>query len=128
MGPRSLPGREASRPRRSDPSPADRAYRLAWWSLALYPVTFVAAFVIGEGLSSHFTGDVRDPTFWEALLSAVPALLVFVAPGVLAAYLGRTAVRLGRPDGMAPIVVGAVIGLGFVALNLMSYVVGLVFG
>jgi hypothetical protein len=29
---------------------ADLAYRRAWWSLALYPLTFVAAFVVGEAL------------------------------------------------------------------------------
>jgi hypothetical protein len=93
--------------------------------LALYPATLVGAFVIGEGLVTLQTDDTRDPTFWEALLAVVPALLVFVVPGVLAVYFGRNAVRLGRPDGTAPAVVGAVIGLGFVALNLMSYVAGL---
>lgn len=116
------PGRPAHK------GPADVAYRRAWWCLALYPVTFVAAFVIGEGLISLLTDDVQQPAFWEVLVSATPALLVFVTPGALAVMQGRKAMRLGRRDGMAPAVVGAAIGFGFVGLNILSYLVGLMFG
>lgn len=109
--------------------PADVAYRRAWWSLALYPFAFVAAFVIGEGLISLLTNDhAEDAAFWQVLVAATPALLVFVIPGVLAVTQGRRAMRLGRTDGSAPAIVGATIGIGFVGLNLLSYVVGLVFG
>lgn len=109
--------------------PADVAYRRAWWSLALYPVAFVAAFVIGEGLISLLTNDhAGDPAFWQVLVAGTPALLVFVIPGVLAVTQGRRAMRLGRRDGSAPAIVGATIGIGFVGLNVLSYVVGLVFG
>jgi hypothetical protein len=107
---------------------ADVAYRRAWLCLLLYPVTFVLAFVIGEGLVTLQTDDIRDPTFLEGLLAVVPALLVFVVPGVLAAWQGRRAMRLGRCDGSAPAAIGAVVGLGFVALNVASYVVGLLLG
>ena len=108
--------------------PADIAYRRAWWSLALYPVSFVAAFVIGEGLISALTNDVGDPAFWQVLVAATPALLVFVIPGILAATQGRRAMRLGRPEGKVPAVVGAVIGIGFVGQNILAYVVGMAFG
>jgi hypothetical protein len=107
---------------------ADTAYRRAWLCLLLYPVTFVLAFAIGEGLVTLQTDDARDPTFLEGLLAVVPALLVFVVPGVLAAWQGCRAVRLGRRDGSAPALIGAVLGLGFVALNLASYVLGLLLG
>ena len=106
----------------------DRHYRRAWWSLALYPVTFVAAFVIGEGIHSMLTDDARDAAFWEVLLAATPALLVFVIPGILAVTQGRAAMRLGRRDGRVPAVVGAAIGIGFVGINVASYLVGLVVG
>lgn len=109
-------------------TPADRSYRRAWWSLALYPVTFVAAFVIGEGLASALGGDGGSLAWWKALLAALPAMVVFVLPGVLAVLFGRRAVRQGRPDGRSPAIVGAVIGLGFVALNLASGVLMLLFG
>jgi hypothetical protein len=109
-------------------TPADVAYRRSWLSLLLYPVTFVLAFVIGEGLVTLQTDDVRDPTFVEALIAVVPALLVFVVPGVLAVAFGRRAVRLGRRDGSAPALVGAVVGLGFVVLNLASGLLRLIAG
>lgn len=109
-------------------SPADRAYRRAWWSLALYPVSFVAAFVVGEGLASAFGGDTGSLAWWQVLLAATAAIVVFVLPGVLAVHFGRSAVRRGRADGRNPALVGAVIGLGFVAMNLASGLLVLLFG
>jgi hypothetical protein len=107
---------------------ANRAYRRAWWSLALYPVTFVAAFVIGEGLYSVFNGDQGNAAWWEILLAATSAILVFVIPGILAWTMGRTAVRLGRTDGNVPAVVGAAIAIGFAGLNLLSGLLQLIVG
>jgi hypothetical protein len=108
--------------------PADIAYRRAWWSLALYPVAFVAAFVVGEGLLSLFTEDAGDAGFWEVLVAGIPALIVFVIPGILAVTQGRRAMRLGRTEGKVPAIVGAVIAIGFVGQNILSYLVGLLFG
>jgi hypothetical protein len=126
----TAPRGDGTRP--GDASPpsdsANRAYRRAWWSLALYPVTFVAAFVIGEGLYSAFTGDQGNAAWWEMLLAATPAILVFMIPGILAWTMGRRAVRLGRRDGNAPAFVGAAIAIGFVGLNLFSGLLQLVFG
>jgi hypothetical protein len=107
---------------------ADRAYHRAWWSLALYPVSFVAAFVIGEGLASALEGATGELAWWKALLAATPAIVVFVLPGVLAVLFGRSAVRQGRADGRNTAIIGAVIGLGFVALNVASGVLVLLFG
>jgi len=107
-------------PQATTRSPADRAYRRAWWSLALYPVSFVLAFVTGEGLLSLVAEDPEDPVFWEVVAAGVPAIIVFVLPGVLAVWLGRTAVRLGRQDGNVPALIGAAIGIGFVGLNVVS--------
>jgi hypothetical protein len=101
---------------------ADVAFRRAWWSLALYPVSFVAAFVIGEGLFSVFDDETGDPALWVILLAATPAMMVFVLPGVLAVTQGRKAIRLGRPDGRLPAIVGAIVGAAFVGLNAVSYV------
>jgi hypothetical protein len=107
---------------------ADRAYHRAWWSLALYPVSFVVAFVIGEGLWSLLGGDTGQQPWWKAVLAATPAVLVFALPGVLAVRFGRSAMHEGRPDGRYPAVIGAVIGAGFAALNLASFVLVSVFG
>ena len=118
--------------RSRDASPANdsanRAYRRAWWSLALYPVAFVAAFVIGEGLYSVFTGDQGSAAWWEILLAATPAILVFAIPGILAWTWGCRAVRLGRRDGNLPAFVGAALAVGFVGVNLLSGLLRLIFG
>lgn len=107
---------------------ANLAYRRAWWSLALLPVAMVAAFVIGEGMLSLLDDGVGDPPFWAVLVSSTPALLVFMIPSVLAMIQGRKAIRLGRPDGKQPALIGAAIGLGFVAVNLLSYAAQTIFG
>jgi hypothetical protein len=77
-------------------------------------VTFVAAFVIGEGLATLLTGDVRDMAFWEVLVAGIPALVVFAFPGILAVMQGRKARRLGCNGAMVPAAVGAAFGIGFV--------------
>jgi hypothetical protein len=96
-------------------APADRAYRRAWWSLALYPVTLAAAFAIGEGLFSARTNDQTDAVRLRD-------------PRVLAVTQGRRAMGLGRRDGRVPAIVGATIAVGFVGLNTVSYVAVLIFG
>ena len=110
------------------PTPGDRDLRRSWWTLAFYPVSFVLSFVIGEGLYSALVEEGTDPAFWEILTAATPALLVFVAPGVAAFLFGRRARHGGRDDALAHMVIGAVVGLGFVALNLLSSLLQVVFG
>jgi hypothetical protein len=106
--------------------PADVAYRRAWLSLLLYPFTFAAAFAIGEGLVTLLTNEdpPPDPEVWQILVSVTPALLVFVIPGILAVTFGRKAMRLGRQAGRVPAVIGTVIGVGFVATNVLAYFLG----
>jgi hypothetical protein len=93
----------------------------------LYPVSIVAAFVIGEGILSALTGDsTADPVFWHVVVAGTPALFALVAPGILAVIQGRRAIELGRSDGRVPAIVGAAIGGGLIVLNLVPYLVGLV--
>jgi hypothetical protein len=87
----------------------------------------MAAFIIGEGLITLLTNDVPDAAFWKVLVAATPALLVLVIPGILAVMQGRKAMRLGRTDAMVPAIVGAAIGIGFVGLNVLSYVAQMIF-
>lgn len=104
------------------------AYRRAWWAIAGYPIAFVAAFVIGEGLYTLLGGDDANPPWWAAPLAATPAIVVFVLPGLAAVLLGRRAMRLGRREGRTPAIIGAAIAASFVALNLLSYLAQLVAG
>lgn len=103
---------------------ADRAYRRAWWSLALYPLSFGASFGIGEGIITVLTNDTIAAEFWQMLVAVIPALLVFAIPGILSVVQGRKAMRLGRKDGRVPAMIGAGIAVGFVLLNVASYLFG----
>ncbi|MEZ5080155.1 MAG: hypothetical protein R2878_05750 [Thermoleophilia bacterium] len=118
------PDREAGRP---PLGAAHTAYRRAWWSLAFFPVSLVLAFVVGEGLIALLGGG-DDPPVWKVLVAGGAGMLVFALPGVAAVFEGRRAMRLGRPEGRTPAVIGAVLATGFVVLNLVPWLVALAFG
>lgn len=111
-----------------DGSPGDAAMRRAWWSLALFPVALVAAFVIGEGLFAWLDDGVGDAAIWVIAVSALPALLVFVLPGLLTYRLGRHAEQLGRSDGMKPAIIAGTLVGAFVGINLLSFIATVIFG
>ena len=115
----------------ADLARAARAHRLAWWSLALYPVSFAAAFVIGEGLASllgYPSGEGETPPFWVMLTAATPAVLVFVVPGVVAVLLSRRARSLGRTGRSAPAIIGVTVAAAFLAQNALGYLAQVVLG
>jgi hypothetical protein len=108
---------------------ARRANRLAWWSLALFPIAFVGAFLVGEGLftlTGQDTGSDTTAPLWAVVVAGVPALAVFLAPGLVTIHFSRQAMRLGHSGAFAPMVIGLVVCGGFAALNVLSYVAGLV--
>ena len=117
----------AHRPSR-DPGPvpgrAIRDRRRAWLSMLLYPVSFVAAFVVGEGLAGlmgYPAGGEGTAPWYVGVVAGVPAIVVFVLPGVLSTWFGRRAARGGDPSGMVPAFVALAIGLSFVAVNVLSF-------
>lgn len=115
--------------RAQPPKAARRNLRLAWVSLALLPVSFVLAMVLGEGLAAlqgYNGGSDEEMPITVALRTGLPALLVLIAPGVAATYFGLRARGQGQPAGLAPAIVGAVWVLISIALNLLGLVVGLV--
>jgi hypothetical protein len=91
----------------------------------MYPLSFVVAFVIGEGLFAWVADGTGDPAFWQVLVAGTPALLVFVLPGIFAVSQGRKAMAGGQADGKLPAWFGVAIGVGFVVLNLGQYLLGL---
>lgn len=114
------------------PGPVDvhadvaRDLRRAWLSLLLYPLSFVAAFVVGEGLAAlmgYPSSGSESPPWFVPLLAGVPALLVFVTPGLLSLQYGRRAARAGADGAMLPAVLGVLVALGFVGLNLLAFLV-----
>jgi len=95
----------------------------SWVSLLGYVLSFFAAFLVGEGLSSLFGYDVGTdarPPVWVMFASTIPALIVFAIPGILAWIFGRRAVRAGDRRGNVPAWIGLVIALWFVATNVLA--------
>lgn len=104
----------------------DRDTRRAWWSFALFVPSLVAAFITGEGLLAALghSGD-QTPPAGTALLTGLPALVVFALPTLVVWYFGHQAERHGHPEGRTPVIVAVVISGAFVAVNLLQLVVGL---
>ncbi|HET8604693.1 MAG TPA: hypothetical protein VFM09_12250 [Marmoricola sp.] len=108
---------------------ANRRVRAAWISVALVPVGFVLAFFVGEGLLTAQGYDSTDTSIpaGAVLLSAVPAIVVMLAPCAAAFALGWSA-RDVDPRGRAPALVGVVLGSVFVVLNLAGLLARIVAG
>lgn len=88
-----------------------RSLHLAWGCVALIPVAFIAAFVLGPWLLSvqgYGSGAGRAAPIGAVLLAGIPAVLVLIAPGIAAAWLGFRARRLGVANGIVPAAIGVV--------------------
>lgn len=112
------------------PGPGRRAMRQAWWSLLLFPLSFVAAFVVGEGIPAWlgYPEPSLDSTpAWVITLAVASALVVFASPFLVTAHFSREAVAQGEPQGRLPLIIAAVAVGGFVAMNLLSGLAQLVF-
>jgi len=108
--------------------PAHPALHRAWWSLLLFPVSFVLAFVVGEGIPSLF--GYSDPSFdstpwWVITLAFATALVVFAAPFLVTVHFSNKAVAEGDQGGRLPLVVAGVLVGGFVLQNLAGGIVQL---
>lgn len=100
--------------------------RRAWISVALVPVGVVAAMVVGDALASAFgyeSGSGEPAPLWVAAAAGIPSLLVAVVPGAFAVWFGLRARRAGDERGQVPALVGGALGIGFVALNALSFIV-----
>ncbi|GGO86375.1 hypothetical protein GCM10011584_08530 [Nocardioides phosphati] len=106
---------------------SDPDVRRAWWSLAAFIPSFVAASVAGEGLLAALghSGDETVPP-GVALAAGLPAILVFALPALLVGFLGRRAIRGGHPEGRTPVLVAVSLAGVFLALNLVQLIAGLV--
>lgn len=107
---------------------AMRDVRRAWWALGLFVVSFVGAFVTGEGLVAALghASDVEVPV-GVALAAGLPACAVFALPTLVVWYFGHRAVHAGDRGGRAPVIVAAAVSAAFLALNLLQLGLRLVF-
>jgi hypothetical protein len=95
----------------------------AWISVALLPLSFVLALVVGAGLVA-FLG--YPPASTEAvpldvgLEVGVPTVLLGIVPGALAWLFGTRANREGDRRGLVPAIVGAALSCVFVDMNVLG--------
>jgi hypothetical protein len=123
-----LPGQPVAPAPRPDGNQARRLVRLAWGCIVLLPVSFVAAMVLGDWLlaaQGWQPGSEGVIPLGVAARAGLPALVVLIAPAVLAIVLGLRARRHGAGGGLLPAQVGLVFTLAVVVLNGVSYLAGL---
>lgn len=103
------------------------AHRRAWLTLLLFPLSFVAAFVVGEGLATLFgysSGSEESAPPWVMLGAGVPAVLVFAVPAGLAWFF---VVRAGHEDvhrTRLPAYLATALAAAFLLMNLAAAVAG----
>lgn len=108
-------------------TPATRDLCRAWVAVALLPVAFVVAMIVGEGLITilGFESGAEDPPpVGPALLAGIPALLILIAPGIAAVFYGRCACRADRRNANVPAWIGGLAVVLVVALNVPAFLVG----
>lgn len=93
----------------------------AWISVALIPVGFVLAFAAAQGIYALFgyLPEEGNAPWWVVLVSAVPAVALFLVPCVAAVVYGNRARSEGDRRGWAPLIIGAVLGLWMVLINVL---------
>ncbi len=108
---------EAPPPPPTPRSPLGRA----WVAIALIPVFFVVAMAAGEGTISGLGYPVGgDYPWWVSLLSDLAAVVVVLVPCVAAMIFGAKAKRAGARRALIPVVIGAVVGLAWLVLTIVS--------
>ncbi len=104
------PTGSTSTPVPAAPFAGRRSLHLAWAFVALVPVAFIAAVVLGDWVFSlqgyDSGGAVQAAPLQVVLLAGIPAVLVMIAPGIAAGWLGFRARRLGIPSGIVPAIIG----------------------
>lgn len=101
-----------------------RDLRRAWIAVALIPVAFAAAMVLGEvviGALGYPSGGQTPPVGLRTAVG-IPATLLLVAPGVIGGIYGLRARRAGEPRGLVP----GVIGLAVAGILLLQSILGFI--
>jgi len=96
--------------------------RRAWVGVALIPVFFIIALVVGQGIYAlmGYKPENADAPAWAVVLASALTLLVVLIPCVGAVTYGLRATRAGERRGVFPAVIGAVAAVGWVALTIVN--------
>ena len=103
-----------------------RDVTFAWLSLLLYPLTFGAAFLVGEGVATWLFNwpSTVPPAPWKILAAAVPAVVVFAPPALPAWHFGMRGHHNGSASGRVAAWLALSIAAAFAAANVLSFIAG----
>jgi len=127
-GPTTIPLPPTAEPADDVTPRARRLLRPAWWSFALLPFSFVGATLLGNSILTAMGHDVdseTNPTWEQAIVAGIPAVIVMVIPALMAIWFGRRAIGAGHPKGHEPSIAGLVVGAALVAMNVLALLVRL---
>lgn len=93
----------------------------AWIAVALVPVFFVLAMVVGQVLYSVM-GYLPETTMplWVDLVASAGALVVALIPCAAAVLFGRRTHSAGDRRGLGPLAIGSIAAIGLVVLTLVT--------
>lgn len=107
----------------SPPVGAGPQGRRAWIAVALIPVAFVLAMVVGEGLVSALGyRGVDEPPWWVVGVVGGSMTLMILAPALAALVYGRRARREGYGPGLVTERIGIVMAVYVVLTSLAGVV------
>ncbi|WP_164234372.1 hypothetical protein [Microbacterium hydrocarbonoxydans] len=110
-------------------APSTRFRAWVWGSLALLPISFVFAFVAGEGIATLLgPSDDARPPLWIMGIALTTAALVFALPLLLTAWLSGRAAARGERAARAPLLVGVIVVASFILVNVASGLLVLTIG
>ncbi len=97
--------------------------RRAWISIALMPVALFIGAILSEQLYRLMGYDPGATVpLWLDLVGWIPALGMFAIPCAATVRYGREATRAGDRRGRVPLIIGYVIGIGFLIMAIHSVV------
>jgi hypothetical protein len=96
----------------------------AWVALALVPVAFFLGLVVAQVLYTAlgYKPENDDAPLWVDLVATVPALALFLVPCGAAFLYGRRASLGGDRRGLLAQAVGALVGVAYTVLSVVTLV------
>ncbi len=110
--------------RPTETSPAGVWLGRAWIAVALIPVFFMLAFGVAQVLYSlmGYLPENAGIPLWVDLVATIPAIAVFLVPCSATVLYGGRANNVGDRRGLVPLCIGALTGLGFLILSIVTII------
>jgi hypothetical protein len=107
-----------------DQKPSDRhPLRRAWISIAWIPVALFLGSILSEQVYRLMGYEpMATVPLWLDLVGWIPTLSVFFIPCAASVLYAREAIRTGDHRGRVPLLIGCLVGIGFLAVAIQAVV------